>query len=83
MNHLWNGECFVFDNRVSLNKSLRKGNFSLCYACRMPLTQEDKNHEHYIEGESCHLCYSNKTEKQRSKYRMRKKQIKIGNINEY
>ena len=34
MNHLWNGECFVFDNRVSLNKSLRKGNFSLCYACR-------------------------------------------------
>ena len=65
--NLWNGECFVFDNRVSLNTNLKKGSYSLCHACRMPLTNKDKKREEYIEGESCHLCHSIKTEEQRKK----------------
>ena len=72
----WKGECFVFDNRVSLNDNLKIGSYSLCHACRMPLTSEDKKHLKYIEGESCHLCYSTKTEEQKKRYRMRNSQLK-------
>ena len=72
----WKGECFVFDNRVSLNDNLKIGSYSLCHACRMPLTSEDKKHSKYIEGESCHLCYSTKTEEQKKRYRMRNSQLK-------
>ena len=77
--NLWKGECFVFDNRVSLDTNLKKGSYSLCHACRMPLTNADKNREEYIEGEACHLCYSIKTEEQRKRYRMRNNQIKLRN----
>ena len=73
----WRGECFVFDNRVSLNKELQKGSFLLCYACRMPLSKEDLLKKEYIKGESCHLCYNNKTDMQRKKYRLRNKQLKV------
>ena len=69
--NFWTGECFVFDNRVSLNNKLKKGSYSLCYACRMPLSEKDKKHTFYVKGESCHMCFENKTEKQRDKYRMR------------
>ena len=54
-----------FDNRVSLKNNLKIGSYSLCHACRMPLTSKDKKHTKYIEGESCHLCYSKKTEEQK------------------
>ncbi len=77
--NLWKGECFVFDNRVSLDANLKKGSYSLCHACRMPLTNADKNRKEYIEGEACHLCYSIKTEEQRKRYRMRNNQIKLRN----
>ena len=77
--NLWNGECFVFDNRVSLNTNLKKGSYSLCHACRMPLTDKDKKRIEYIEGESCHLCHSIKTEEQKKRYRMRNNQIKLRN----
>ena len=76
----WKGECFVFDNRVSLNDNLKIGSYSLCHACRMPLTDEDKKHSKYIEGESCHLCYSKKTEEQKKRYRMRNSQLKTKEI---
>ena len=78
----WKGECFVFDNRVSLNDNLKIGSYSLCHACRMPLTSIDKRHAKYIEGESCHLCYSTKTEEQKKKYRMRNSQLKEKNCHE-
>ncbi|PPR27016.1 MAG: hypothetical protein CFH34_00534 [Alphaproteobacteria bacterium MarineAlpha9_Bin4] len=74
---LWKGECFVFDNRVSLNKNLRKGSYFICHACRMPLKEIDKKRNEYVEGEACHLCYDIKTEEQKKKYRMRNNQIKI------
>ena len=75
----WKGECFVFDNRVSLNKKLQKGSFFLCYACRMPLSKEDLSKKEYVKGESCHLCYYKQTENQRKKYKMRNQQRKILN----
>ena len=73
----WKGECFVFDNRVSLNKNLKTGSYFLCHACRMPLCAKDKNKKEYIEGEACHLCYNLKTKEQKKKYRMRNNQIKL------
>ena len=73
----WKGECFVFDNRVSLNNNLEIGSYFLCHACRMPLSKKDKDKKEYIEGEACHLCYNTKTEEQKKKYRMRNNQIKL------
>jgi UPF0176 protein len=74
---LWQGECFVFDNRVSLNSNLNQGSYSLCHACRMPLTNNDKKRKEFIEGESCHLCYNIKTDEQRKRYRMRHNQARL------
>ena len=78
-NTLWQGECFVFDNRVSLNSNLNQGSYSLCHACRMPLTNNDKKQKEFIEGESCHLCYNIKTDEQRKRYRMRHNQARLKN----
>ena len=61
----WNGECFVFDYRVSLNKQLQPGSNELCLGCNMPLTPEEKNSPHYEEGFSCPDCYDQLTDKKR------------------
>ena len=77
----WYGECFVFDNRVSVDKKLKKGSYKICYACRMPLSKDDINNEKYIKGVSCHKCYDKKSQTQIDKYQMRNKQLE--NINDY
>ena len=77
----WYGECFVFDNRVSVDKKLKKGSYKICYACRMPLSKDDINNEKYIKGVSCHKCYGKKSQTQIDKYQMRNKQLE--NINDY
>jgi len=74
---MWQGECFVFDNRVSVNHELQKGAFDQCHACRMPITGEDKNSEHYTQGVSCPHCYEKNTDKQRQRYIEREKQIQL------
>lgn len=53
---LWNGECFVFDERVSLGHGLVPGDFTLCRACGHPLSPEDRQGPDYIEGQACHHC---------------------------
>ena len=53
----WQGECFVFDNRVTVNHRLEKGDYDQCHACRRPITAQDKGSEHYQKGVSCHHCY--------------------------
>ena len=79
-NNSWRGECFVFDNRVTVNKDLNKGNFELCFACRMPLSKTDIKNKKYIKGVSCHKCYGKKTQIQIDRYNMRNKQLtKINN----
>ena len=72
---LWKGECFVFDNRVSLKHGLINGTYSICGGCRMPISKKDKNSEKYEEGVSCYRCYDKLTKSQKSRFRMRQSQI--------
>ena len=74
---LWEGECFVFDNRVAVNHDLEKGQYDQCYACRMPILEDDKKRLEYEKGVSCHHCYGEKSDEQRKRYADREKQIEI------
>ena len=74
---LWQGECFVFDQRVSVNQSLEKGEFLQCYACRMPLSAQDADHPHYQKGIACHHCYGTKSDKKKQALAEREKQISL------
>ncbi|TPH17292.1 rhodanese-related sulfurtransferase [Litorilituus lipolyticus] len=74
---MWQGECFVFDGRVAVNHDLEQGQYDQCYACRFPLTQEQKQSEHYVEGVSCHRCYDKVSDAQRSRYQERQRQIAL------
>ena len=72
---LWKGECFVFDNRISLKHGLKLGSYSMCSGCRMPISSKDKRSNKYEEGVSCPNCYDKLTETQKSRFRMRQSQI--------
>ena len=72
---LWKGECFVFDNRISLKHGLKLGSYSMCSGCRMPISLKDKRSNKYEEGVSCPNCYDKLTETQKSRFRMRQSQI--------
>jgi UPF0176 protein len=72
---LWEGECFVFDGRVAVNHDLEQGQYDQCFACRFPLTEEEKKNEHYVKGVSCHRCHDKVTEQQRNRYAERQRQI--------
>ena len=63
--NLWNGECFVFDYRVSLTKELSKGISKLCYGCNTPLTIKETKSPKYEKGFTCPVCFENMTEKKR------------------
>jgi len=71
----YKGECFVFDERVSVDKNLKKGSYSICHACGMPLSEKDKKKLHYIEGIQCHLCIEKFTDADRARFAERQKQI--------
>ena len=72
---LWRGECFVFDNRVTVNHQLEKGNYDQCHACRMPLTEADKQSGHYVRGISCRHCYNRHNSEQVQRYAERELQV--------
>ena len=72
---LWKGECFVFDNRISLKHGLRLGSYFMCSGCRMPISPKDKRSNKYEEGVSCPNCHDKLTETQKSRFRMRQSQI--------
>lgn len=74
---LWQGECFVFDNRVAVDQTLAKGQYDQCYACRLPITEVDKNHPHYKAGVSCHHCYQDRSTQQKARYAQRQKQQQL------
>ncbi|NOR41690.1 MAG: rhodanese-related sulfurtransferase [Gammaproteobacteria bacterium] len=74
---LWEGECFVFDNRVSVNHQLEKGSYDQCHACRLPITEDDKNNERYIQGVSCPSCYDKKSDQQRQRFAERERQMQL------
>ncbi|MGB1666649.1 MAG: rhodanese-related sulfurtransferase [Pseudohongiellaceae bacterium] len=73
----WEGECFVFDNRVTVNHQLERGSFDQCHACRMPITEQDKQREEYQPGVSCHHCLGTQSPEQRQRYAERERQIEL------
>ena len=76
-NSLWNGECFVFDNRVSVKNELKDGTYELCHACRYPLSQDQIKSKKYIKGVSCPNCYGKISESKKKSLIDRNKQISI------
>jgi UPF0176 protein len=74
---MWHGECFVFDNRVSVNHALEKGSYDQCHACRRPITGQDKLSEKYMPGISCPVCYESHSDEDRARYREREKQVRL------
>jgi UPF0176 protein len=74
---LWEGECFVFDDRVAVKHNLELGRYDQCHACRYPITEEDKIHPNYEKGVSCPRCYGTKDVTQINRYREREKQIQL------
>ena len=74
---LWKGECYVFDNRVSLKHKLKQGSFSICSGCRTPISPIEKKSNMYEKGVSCPNCYEKLTESQKARFRMRQKQITL------
>lgn len=76
-NTLWQGECFVFDDRVAVDHQLNKGRYDQCHACRMPITEDDKQREQYQKGVSCHHCINKVSDEQRARYAEREKQMEL------
>lgn len=74
---LWQGECFVFDRRVAVNHRLESGSYEMCYACRRPVSDQDKQSEHYREGVSCPRCYTEYSEADRQRFEQRQRQIEL------
>ena len=74
---LWEGECFVFDNRVSVNHALAKGNYDQCHACRMPITEKDKADYRYEQGVSCPHCHGQFSDERKERFRERERQIRL------
>tara|TARA_B100000989_G_scaffold291049_1_gene265045 strand:+ start:19 stop:951 length:933 start_codon:yes stop_codon:yes gene_type:complete len=74
---IWSGECFVFDERVSVKHDLSVGDYDMCHGCRTPITETDKTSQKYIRGVSCPNCYDQTTEDQKSRYISRQKQIEL------
>ncbi|WP_132959204.1 rhodanese-related sulfurtransferase [Rhizobium sp. BK251] len=74
---LWQGACFVFDERVSVEHGLREGNHKLCHACRNPITAEEVASPFFEEGVSCSNCYSERSEEDRNRFRERQKQVAL------
>lgn len=77
---LWQGECFVFDNRVTVNHQLEKGNYDQCNACRMPITKEDQTRKEYVRGVSCHHCFDKTSEEQRKRFEERERQVQLAKL---
>ena len=77
---LWNGECFVFDDRVTLNHKLQVGSYDMCHGCRMPITDFDKDSEYYERGVSCPNCFNKKTNDQKKRYADRQKQVDLAKL---
>jgi len=74
---LWQGECFVFDQRVAVKHGLAQGSYDQCYACRMPLSQAELASDKYVKGLSCPHCHDKITDEQRASFTERQKQIEL------
>ena len=73
----WEGECFVFDNRVAVDHDLKKGSYDQCHGCRHPITEDDKLSDNYLLGVACPRCYDSQTPEQKTRFQERQKQIEL------
>ncbi|WP_170372849.1 oxygen-dependent tRNA uridine(34) hydroxylase TrhO [Ruegeria arenilitoris] len=73
----WKGECFVFDNRVSVGHGLAEGPHQLCHGCRRPILPQDMERPEYEHGVSCHQCIHETSEADKARFRERQKQISL------
>jgi UPF0176 protein len=71
----WQGECFVFDQRVTVNHRLEPGSYSLCFACGLPLAPAELAHPAYREGVSCHHCIARFSDSDRARFAERQRQL--------
>ena len=74
---LWEGECFVFDNRVAVGHDLKRGSYDQCHACRMPITEQEKKSEFYQQGLACHHCHDVVEDDQKARFAERQKQVEL------
>ena len=74
---LWEGECFVFDNRVAVNQDLTVGSYDQCHGCRHPITEEQKQSPKYQRGVCCPLCYDTLSDEQKERFAERQKQMDL------
>lgn len=74
---LWEGECFVFDDRVTVDHDLEPGSYDQCNACRLPITEEDKASEKYQQGVSCPACFDKISAEDKARFQERQKQIEL------
>ena len=74
---LWEGDCFVFDQRVSVKHNLKQGEFDQCFACKMPLLKTEYSNKKYVKGVSCHHCFDNSSKEQKERFAQRQKQIEL------
>jgi UPF0176 protein len=73
----WQGECFVFDERVAIGHGLKPGRYELCRSCRMPVSEEDQSSAHYIEGVSCPKCFAVRSEEKKRGLAERHRQVQL------
>lgn len=73
----WRGECFVFDERVSVGHGLKPGPYALCYACRLPISDADMQSEHFVKGVSCPRCYDKVDADRRARFEQRQMQVEL------
>ena len=74
---LWQGECFVFDNRVTVKHDLSAGSFDQCHGCRRPISEQDKKSEFYEKGVACPRCFDQLSDEQKERFRERQKQVEL------
>ena len=74
---LWQGECFVFDQRVAVGQGLTPGTHGLCHGCRMPVSPQDMASDFYQEGVSCPACHDSRAPEQRAGYAERQRQVTL------
>jgi UPF0176 protein len=74
---LWQGECFVFDERVTVDHDLQPGSYDQCHACRRPISEQDKQSPHYLLGVSCPKCIDEYSAEQRDRFAQRQRQIEL------
>lgn len=77
---MWQGECFVFDQRVAVKHNLEVGDFNQCYACRHPLSPDEMKSEHYTTGISCSYCYNKLSAEKRASLMERQKQVMLAKV---